>query len=159
MYVLAPDAATPVQWPPVDAARALTPGNVPVSVGIFWCACCGLARQNKGSVRAPIQECNRCSVVYCNTQCANKHFPSHVCIPDQVEASARARDRGEQITQNMAAQLEQEILTAEASKPRIVADQAELACRQLALRTVDMVKGEERKRMAALIMQALNHHP
>ena len=56
----------------------------------------------------------------------------------------------------MATQLEQEMSKAVASNPRIVADQAELACRQPALRTVDMANGEERKRMAALAMQNLN---
>ena len=58
----------------------------------------------------------------------------------------------------MAEQLEQELDTDEACDPRIVAELTELACRQPALRTIDTIKGEERKRLAALAMQTINHH-
>lgn len=47
----------------------------------------------------------------------HNYFPSHVCISDPAEASARTRDRGDEVTQDMAAQLEQEMLAAEASDP------------------------------------------
>ena len=58
----------------------------------------------------------------------------------------------------MADQLEQEMVTDEARDPQIDAEQAELACRQPALGTIDTIKGEERKRLAALAMRTLNHH-
>ena len=58
----------------------------------------------------------------------------------------------------MADQLEQELVTDEACDPQIVAELTELACRQPALRTIDTIKGEERKRLATLAMQTLNHH-
>ena len=132
--------------------------KVPVSAGILWCAHCGVARQNEGNKPAPIQKCNKCAVIYCNTQCATKYYPSHVCIPDQADATTLARDRGDQIIQGMADQLAQEMVTDEASDSWIVAEQAELVCRQPALRTIDIIKGEERKRLATVAMQTLNNH-
>ena len=159
MYVLAADAPTPEQWPSADTPRSLKHGKVPTSAGILWCADCGVARQNDGNKRAPIQQCNKCSVIYCSTQCAKRHFPSHVCISDQAEATARARDRVEQVTQDAADRLEQEMVTAEASDPRVVAEHAEQACLQPALRTIDLLEGEERKRIATLAMQTLSTTP
>ena len=48
-------------------------------------------------------------------------------MPDQAEATARTRNRGDQIIQGMADNLEQEMVTAEASGPHLVAEQAEQA--------------------------------
>ena len=58
----------------------------------------------------------------------------------------------------MANQLEQEVLTAQQSSPEQLAEKMRLATAKPALCTIDILRGEERKRLASLAITCLNNH-